>query len=65
MEKKKVGHITKIGLTDAHEAREQYRLYLAKLFVTGGPNKIAGRRDSTILTDADFSLVAFLAYRER
>ncbi|QLL69251.1 DUF6681 family protein [Lactobacillus sp. 3B(2020)] len=65
MEKVKVGHITKIGLTDAHEARMQYQLYLAKLFITGGPNKIAGRRDSTILTDGDFGLDAYLAYRDR
>lgn len=65
MDKQPVGHITKVGLTDAHDARVQYQLYLAKLFVTGGPHKIAGRRDTTILTDGDFGLVAYLAYREK
>ena len=65
MENVKVGHITKVGLTDAHAARQQYRLYLAQLFVTGGPRKIAGRRDTTILTDGDFGLQAFLAYKEK
>lgn len=65
MERVKVGHITKVGLTDVHSAHEKYRLYLANVYVTGGPNKIPGRRGTTILTDGDFGLVAHVAYKNR
>lgn len=65
MERVKVGHITKVGLTDVHSAHEKYRLYLANVYVTGGPNKIPGRRGNTILTDGDFGLMAHVAYKNR
>lgn len=65
MERVRVGHITKIGLTDVHEAHRKYRLYLANIYVTGGPHKIPGRHGNTILTDGDFGLVAHVAYRDR
>lgn len=65
MEKRPVGHITRVGLTEAHVARDRYALYLASVYLTGGPNKIPGRRGTTILTDGDFGLVAQVAYRER
>lgn len=65
MERVRVGHITKVGLTDVHSAHERYRLYLANVFVTGGPHKIPGRRGTTILTDGDFGLVAHVAYKNR
>ena len=48
-----------------HAAHEKYRLYLANVFVTGGPHKIPGRRGTTILTDGDFGLVAHVAYKNR
>ena len=32
---------------------DKYQLYLAAVVVTGGPNKIAGRSGSTILTEED------------
>lgn len=65
MDRKAVGHITRIGLTDVRDAHQKYRIYLAGLVVTGGPNKIPGRRGSTILTTADYQLNAQVAYRER
>lgn len=65
MDRKAVGHIVKIGLTDARTAHHRYQIYLANLAVTGGPNRIAGRRGSTILTTADYGLNAQVAYRER
>ena len=65
MEKRPVGHIKRVGLTDVHTAHDQFALYLASLYVTGGPHKIPGRRGSTILTDGDFGLVAQVAYRDR
>ncbi|MGL5104014.1 MAG: DUF6681 family protein, partial [Limosilactobacillus fermentum] len=65
MEKRPVGHIKRVGLTDVHTAHDQFDLYLASLYVTGGPRKIPGRRGSTILTDGDFGLVAQVAYRDR
>lgn len=65
MERKPVGHITKIGLTDVREAHQKYRIYLANLVVTGGPNKIPGRSGTTIMTTADYGLRAQVAYRER
>lgn len=65
MERRAVGHITRIGLTDVRDAHQKYRIYLAGLVVTAGPNKIPGRRGSTILTTADYSLRASVAYRER
>ena len=65
MERRLVGHITKIGLTDVHEAHQKYRIYLANLVVVGGPNKIPGRSGTTIMTTADYGLKAQVAYRER
>lgn len=65
MDRKAVGHIVKIGLTDARTAHHRYQIYLANLAVVGGPNKIAGRRGSTILTTANYGLNAQVAYRER
>lgn len=65
MERRAVGHIVKIGLTDAKTAHHRYQIYLANLAVVGGPNKIAGRRGSTILTTADYGLNAQVAYRNR
>lgn len=65
MERRAVGHIVKIGLTDASAAHRRYQIYLANLAVTGGPNKIPGRRGSTIMTTADYSLNAQVAYRDR
>lgn len=65
MERKPVGHITKIGLTDVREAHQRYRIYLANLVVTGGPNKIPGRSGTTIMTTADYELRAQVAYKER
>lgn len=65
MERKPVGHITKIGLTDVKEAHQRYRIYLANLIVTGGPNKIPGRSGTTIMTTADYGLRAQVAYKER
>lgn len=65
MERRAVGHIVKVGLTDARTAHHRYQIYLANLAVVGGPNKIPGRRGSTILTTADYKLNAQVAYRER
>lgn len=65
MERRAVGHITKIGLTDVHTAHDKYQLYLAAVVVTGGPNKIAGRSGTTILTDEDYSLQVQVAYKQR
>lgn len=65
MHRVRVGHISKVGLTDVRTADRQYHLYLANVYVTGGPHKIAGRRGSTILTDGDFGLIAHVAYRNR
>lgn len=65
MDRRAVGHIVKIGLTDASTAHRRYQIYLANLAVTGGPNKIPGRRGSTIMTTADYGLNAQVAYQER
>ena len=65
MERRPVGHITKIGLIDVHTAHDKYQLYLATVVVTGGPNKIAGRSGSTILTEEDYGLQVQVAYKQR
>lgn len=65
MERRAVGHIIRIGLTDVRDAHQKYRIYLAGLAVTAGPNKIPGRRGSTIMTTADYKLTAQVAYRKR
>lgn len=65
MERKPVGHITKIGLTDVHTAHDKYQLYLASVVVDGGPNKIAGRSGSTIMTEEDYGLQVQVAYKQR
>lgn len=65
MERRPVGHISKIGLTDVREAHQKYRIYLANLVVVDGPNKIPGRSGITIMTTADYGLKAQVAYRQR
>ena len=65
MERRPVGHISKIGLTDVREAHQKYRIYLANLVVVDGPNKIPGRSGTTIMTTADDGLKAQVAYRQR
>lgn len=65
MEKLAVGHISQVGLTDVHTANQQFELYLASLYVTGGPYKVAGRRGSTILMDGEYGLIANVAYQDR
>lgn len=65
MERRPVGHITKIGLVDVHTAHDKYQLYLASVLISGGPHKIAGRSGSTILTDADYELKVQVAYKQR
>ena len=44
---------------------DKYQLYLATVVVTGGPNKIAGRSGSTILTEEDYGLQVQVAYKQR
>lgn len=65
MERRPVGHISKIGLTGVREAHQKYRIYLANLVVVDGPNKIPGRSGTTIMTTADYGLKAQVAYRQR
>ena len=65
MDRRAVGHITKVGLTDIHTAHNRYQLYLANVTITGGPNKIPGRQGSTIMMDGDYHLVVQVAYRNR
>ena len=65
MDRRAVGHITKVGLTDIHTAHDLYQLYLANVTITGGPNKIPGRQGSTIMMDGDYHLVVQVAYRHR
>lgn len=65
MERRPVGHISKIGLTDVREAHKKYRIYLANLVVTDGPIKIPGRSGTTIMTTGDYGLRAQVAYRKR
>lgn len=65
IERRPVGHIAKIGLTDVREAHQKYRIYLANLVVVDGPNKIPGRSGTTIMTTADYGLKAQVAYRRR
>ena len=65
IERRPVGHITKVGLTDISAAAKAYELYLANVYITGGPQKMPGRSGSLILTDADFGLIVQVAYRDR
>lgn len=65
MQRKPVGHISRVGLTDARSAHHQYRFYLAILNITGGPSKIAGRSDTTIDTDQPYGINAEVAYEGR
>lgn len=65
MQRKPVGHISRVGLTDARSAHHQYRFYLAILNITGGPSKIAGRSGTTIETDQPYGINAEVAYEGR
>ncbi|MFD1420760.1 DUF6681 family protein [Lactiplantibacillus songbeiensis] len=59
-----VGHITRVGLTDVHDAHEDYKLYLASTLITGGMEKIAGRT-STIEQPGDYQISAQVAFEDR
>lgn len=65
MQRKPVGHISRVGLTDARAAHHEYRFYLAILNITGGPSKIAGRSGMTIETDQPYGINAEVAYEGR
>jgi len=64
MDQSPVGHIKKVGLTDVHDAHEDYKLYLASTVITGGMSKIAGR-NSTIEEAGDYQVTAQVAYEDR
>lgn len=64
MDQSPVGHITKVGLTDVHDAHEDYKLYLASTVITGGMSKIAGRT-SAIEQPGDYQVTAQVAYEGR
>lgn len=64
MDQSPVGHITKVGLTDVHDAHEDYKLYLASTVITGGMSKIAGRT-SAIEQPGDYQVTAQVAYEDR
>ncbi|MFC6181151.1 DUF6681 family protein [Lactiplantibacillus daowaiensis] len=59
-----VGHITRVGLTDVHDAHEDYKLYLASTLITGGMEKIAGRT-STIEQPGEYQVTAQVAFEDR
>jgi len=59
-----VGHITRVGLTDIHDAHADYKLYLASTLITGGMEKIAGR-NSTIEQPGEYQITAQVAYEDR
>lgn len=59
-----VGHITRVGLTDVHDAHEDYKLYLASTLITGGIAKIAGRT-ATIEQSGDYQITAQVAFEDR
>ncbi|WP_137625129.1 DUF6681 family protein [Lactiplantibacillus pingfangensis] len=59
-----VGHITRVGLTDVHDAHEDYKLYLASTVITGGMEKIAGR-SATIEQPGDYQITAQVAFEDR
>lgn len=60
-----VATLTKVGLTPVQTAMQQYQIYLANVYLTGGPHKVPGRSGNAILTDADFGLVVQVAYQAR
>lgn len=64
MDQSPVGHITKVALTDVHDAHEDYKLYLASTVITGGMSKIAGRT-SAIEQPGDYQVTAQVAYEGR
>ena len=59
-----VGHLTRVGLTDVHDAHEDYKLYLASTVITGGMEKIAGR-SATIEQPGDYQITAQVAFENR
>lgn len=65
MQRRAVGHITQVGLTDIHTAHDKFRLYLANVTIVGGPHKIPGRHGSTIMMSGDYKLIVQVAYRNR
>ncbi|CUS25701.1 hypothetical protein FC70_GL000904 [Paucilactobacillus oligofermentans DSM 15707 = LMG 22743] len=63
MERLAVGHLTSVGLTDIKSAQEDYHIFLANVFITGGPEKFAGRSDATIEHDRPYELNVKVAYK--
>ena len=63
MERLAVGHLSSVGLTDVKSAQEDYHIYLANVFITGGPEKFAGRSDTTIEHDRPYELNVKVAYK--
>lgn len=65
MERLAVGHLTSVGLTEVGTARKNYQLFLANVFITDGPEKIAGRSQTTIVQNRSYGLNVKVAYREK
>lgn len=65
MERLAVGHITSVGLTEVTTARKNYQLYLANVFISGGPVKIAGRSDATLVSEEPYELNVKVAYKTK
>lgn len=65
MERLAVGHITSVGLTEITTAQKNYKLFLANVFISGGPVKIAGRSDSTLISEEPYELNVKVAYKTK
>lgn len=65
MERLAVGHLTSVGLTEVVTARQNYQLFLANVFITDGPEKIAGRSQTTIVRDKAYGLNVKVAYKNK
>ncbi|WP_137597061.1 DUF6681 family protein [Paucilactobacillus kaifaensis] len=65
MERLAVGHLTSVGLTEVVTARKNYKLFLANVFITDGPEKIAGRSQTTIVKEHEYGLNVKVAYKTK
>lgn len=65
MERLAVGHLTSVGLTDVDVAQSKFKLFLANVFISGGPSKIAGRSDTPIVQDNPYQLNVKIAYKAK
>lgn len=65
MERLAVGHLASVGLTTIETAQKNYQLFLANVFIEGGPVKMSGRSKNALKRDQPYTLSVKVAYKTK